>query len=164
MPCYTLYVLSNRVVHCRGHRFTLRYLEGEEGTERIHYGWDHYIADGAAFSRSFLCMEATYPYAIKTQRKTKNAPSRGLWVSWAVSLWHTRASPWSQPIRAHNLDVSRLMRVLHFGSGTPWYSSSTSPPWWCWPPSTSRCPPASPALRTSSRWRSGSSSTSPTLS
>ena len=30
---------------------------------------------------SFPCMEATYPYAIKTQRKAGNAPSRELWVT-----------------------------------------------------------------------------------
>ena len=34
---------------------------------------------------------ATYPYAIKNQRKARNAPSRGLWVPWAGSLWHKRA-------------------------------------------------------------------------
>ena len=28
--------------------------------------------------------------AIKTQRKARNAPSRGGWVPWAVSLWHKR--------------------------------------------------------------------------
>ena len=31
---------------------------------------------------------ATYPYAIKNQRKARNAPRRGLWVPWAGSLWH----------------------------------------------------------------------------
>ena len=31
-------------------------------------------------SRLFPCMEATYPYAIKNQRKARNAPSRGLYV------------------------------------------------------------------------------------
>ena len=46
-------------------------------TERIFYGWDHYIADTSDYTRSFPCMEATYPYAIKNQRKTRNAPSRG---------------------------------------------------------------------------------------
>ena len=30
---------------------------------------------------SFPCMEATYTYAIKTQRKAGNAPSRELWVT-----------------------------------------------------------------------------------
>ena len=35
-------------------------------------------------------LEATCPYAIKTQRKTRNASGRGLWVSWAVSLWYKR--------------------------------------------------------------------------
>ena len=29
-------------------------------------------------NRSFFCMEATYPYAIESQRKTRNTPSRGL--------------------------------------------------------------------------------------
>ena len=43
------------------------------------------------YNRSFPCMEATYPYAIETQRKARNAPSRGLWVTWAGSLWHKRA-------------------------------------------------------------------------
>ena len=30
--------------------------------------------------RFFQCMEVTSPYAIKTQRKARNAPSRKLWV------------------------------------------------------------------------------------
>ena len=30
-------------------------------------------------------------YAIKNQWKARNAPSRGLWVPWAGSLWHKRA-------------------------------------------------------------------------
>ena len=33
-----------------------------------------------AYIRTFPCMEATYPYAIKNQRKARNAHSRGLWV------------------------------------------------------------------------------------
>ena len=41
--------------------------------------------------RFFPCMEVTSPYAIKTQRRARNAPSRGLWVPQAVSLWHKRA-------------------------------------------------------------------------
>ena len=32
------------------------------------------------YRRSFPCMEATYPYAIKNQRKARNAPSRGHFV------------------------------------------------------------------------------------
>ena len=32
-----------------------------------------------------------YSYAIKNQRKARNAPSRGIWVPWAGSLWHKRA-------------------------------------------------------------------------
>ena len=31
-------------------------------------------------NRTFLCMEATYPFAIENERKARNAPSRGLWV------------------------------------------------------------------------------------
>ena len=50
------------------------------GSEIIYYRWDHYIADASAYNRSLPCMEVTYPYAIKTQRKVINAPSRGLWV------------------------------------------------------------------------------------
>ena len=38
--------------------------------------------------RLFPCMEATYSYAVKNERKARNTPSRGLWVPWAVSLWH----------------------------------------------------------------------------
>ena len=30
---------------------------------------------------TFPSMEATYPYAIKTQRKSRNTPGRGLWVT-----------------------------------------------------------------------------------
>ena len=29
-------------------------------------------------NRSFMCMETTYPYAIKNQRKARNGPSTGL--------------------------------------------------------------------------------------
>ena len=29
------------------------------GTERIYYGWDHYIVDTSAYNRFFPCMEAT---------------------------------------------------------------------------------------------------------
>ena len=54
------------------------------GTERIYY-----VA--IIYNRPFPCMEATYHYAIKTQRK---------------------AIPWSQPIRAQYLAVSGPMRVL----------------------------------------------------
>ena len=48
-----------------------------------------------------------YLYAIKTQLKARNAPSRGFWVPWAVSAWYMRAGVatlWSQPIRARCLD------------------------------------------------------------
>ena len=41
-----------------------------------------------------------------------------------------------------------------------WWSRWTSPAWWSWPPSTSRCPPPSPAHPTSSLWRAGCSLTS----
>ena len=50
-------------------------------------------------NRSFLCItvHGSHPYAIKTQRKARNAPSMGLWVPWAVSLWHKSiATPWRQ--------------------------------------------------------------------
>ena len=36
-------------------------------------------------------VEATYSYAITTQRKARNGPSRGLWEPSAVSLWYERA-------------------------------------------------------------------------
>ena len=79
-------------------------LEVRDSLKRHHMiGW---IV--SAYKRSFPCMEAAYPYAIKNQRKIRNAPSRGLWVPWADSLGHKRAgeaTPWSQPIRAQYLDT-----------------------------------------------------------
>ena len=54
-----------------------------------------------AYNRTFPCMEANYPYAIKNQRGASKkplvggflrskAPSRGLWMRGAGSLWHKR--------------------------------------------------------------------------
>ena len=54
-----------------------------------------------AYNRTFPCMEANYPYAIKNQRGASKkplvggflrskAPSRGLWMRRAGSLWHKR--------------------------------------------------------------------------
>ena len=47
----------------------------------------------------FLSIEATYPYAMKHQQKARNAPSKRLWMPWAVSLWHKRAGTASLPIK-----------------------------------------------------------------
>ena len=55
-----------------------------------------------AYNRTFPCMEANYPYAIKNQRGASKkplvggflrskAPSRGLWMRRAGSLWHKSA-------------------------------------------------------------------------
>ena len=62
----------------RGPRLTWRHCDRRTCRERIYYGWDQYIADASAYNRSFPCMEAkaTYPYAIKTQWKARNTPSR----------------------------------------------------------------------------------------
>ena len=38
------------------------------------------MASGLYYNKFCLCMEATYPHAIKNQCKAKNAPSRGLLV------------------------------------------------------------------------------------
>ena len=70
----------------RGPRLTWTHWNRRAGTEIIYYGWDYYIADTSAYNRSFPCMEATYPYAIKTQQMARNTPSRGLWMPSAVSL------------------------------------------------------------------------------
>ena len=54
-----------------------------------------------AYNRTFPCMEANYPYAIKNQRGASKkplvggflrskAPSRGLWIRGVGSLWHKR--------------------------------------------------------------------------
>ena len=54
-----------------------------------------------AYKWTFPCMEANYPYAIKNQRGASQkplvggflrskAPSRGLWMRRAGSLWHKR--------------------------------------------------------------------------
>ena len=61
-------------------------------------GWDHYISEASAYNTSFQCMEATYPYAIKTQWKTINTPSRGPWV--ARHQQHHDRTNWGLLIRA----------------------------------------------------------------
>ena len=63
----------------------VRHCDRRPCIERIYYGLDQYIADTNSYNRSFPCMEATYPYTIKTQQKTRNAPSRGLWALGALS-------------------------------------------------------------------------------
>ena len=50
----------------------------EIGTERIYCGLDHHIDGASAYNRSFQCMEATNPHAIKNQRKVRNVTSRVL--------------------------------------------------------------------------------------
>ena len=55
----------------------------------------------AVNNRTFPCMEATYPYAIKNQQGASKIPPRGilrskapcwgLWMRRAGSLWHKRA-------------------------------------------------------------------------
>ena len=72
-------------------------------------------------------------YTIKTQRKVRNAPCRGLWVPWAGSLWHKRAgvaTQRSRPIRAQYLDGSQPMQwecstlkflLKNFSPANIWY-------------------------------------------
>ena len=94
------------------HSRTKRHCDLRTDTERIYFGWDYHIADASAYNRSFPCMKTTNPYAIKTQRKAWNAPSRGLRVPWAGFLWHKRTGVASQPIRAQCLKGSGPIRRL----------------------------------------------------
>ena len=72
------------------------------GTERIYYGWDHYIADASAIKDPF--------------------PAR------KPSLYHAGVSAlWSQPIRAQYLDESRLWWLERFCL-TP--ASQSDCQWW----------------------------------
>ena len=43
----------------RGLRLTWCHCDRWAGTERVYYGWDHYIADASTYHRFFSCMEAT---------------------------------------------------------------------------------------------------------
>ena len=43
-------------------------------------------------------------YAIKYQRKARNAPSRGLWVPFAGSLWH----------KGYNCQLDVSLKLLYY--------------------------------------------------
>ena len=61
-------------------------------------------------------MQGRHTYAIKNQRKARNASTGELRVPWADSLCQKRAglaTPWCPPIRAQYLDGSGPMRGLH---------------------------------------------------
>ena len=68
LQCHFIKIANSQL--CGGRRHSHSWA----GTEIIYYGWDYYIADTSVYNRSFPCIEATYPYAIKNQRKARNAP------------------------------------------------------------------------------------------
>ena len=91
-----------------------------------------------AYNRTFPCMEATYPLCHKEPARSKQkAPSRGLWMRQAGSLWHKRAGVatlWSRSNQLEqSLDIPRPMRVENSAwrrlPGVPCARRSTMTAW-----------------------------------
>ena len=100
-------------------------------------------------------------YAIKSQWKARNAPSRGLWVPWTGSLWHKRAgvaSLWKyldqwKPGSISTTGWSRAKR-------TAWWSAGTASSYRAWPPDTPGTTAVWPATVRGTLWVRASSSES----